>query len=101
MSAESYNKAIVEEYQNAPSLEDPGAAAVRARNNARSLDLKEFTRREAIILGRRDICYKEGHDLRVANMDYRGGGIQGENAACDEIRCARCDVVFAATYPEL
>lgn len=61
-----------------------------------------FTRAQALILGAREICNREGH--RFAMPFYDGnlrGGVQGVNAACDEITCKRCDVKFTATYPKV
>jgi hypothetical protein len=68
-----------------------------------------YTEREAEIIGRRSVCYTEGHDLVLSSMS---GGVQGITeaearalgvmvAACDKIKCRRCDVAFTATYPEI
>lgn len=61
-----------------------------------------YTHSQALTIGAREICRIEGH--RLAMPFYDGnlrGGVQGENAACDEITCKRCDVKFTATYPPL
>lgn len=67
-----------------------------------------YSEREARIFGRRAVCYSEGHRLRVRFDEGLRGGTQGGNrsgstapAACDEIKCKRCDVVFTATYPPI
>lgn len=67
-----------------------------------------YTESEAEIIGRRLVCYVEGHRLRVKFDEGLRGGMQGGSrngvtipAACDEISCRRCDVVFTATYPPI
>lgn len=81
-----------------------------------SRDGKLYTAAEAEKLGRRLICAAEGHRLKIAFDDGLRGGVQGltqanraalgfgraaRPAACDEISCLRCDVVFTATYPPM
>lgn len=74
-----------------------------------SRDQKLYTADEAQKLGRRFICYLEGHRFQLPDMTTAGGGVHGvtpeearrrgvSQAACDEISCERCDVVFTATY---
>lgn len=60
---------------------------------------KLYTLRQAITLGQREVCRTEGHEFQLPDLTYTQGGIQGVNAACDEITCRRCDVKFTATYP--
>jgi hypothetical protein len=67
-----------------------------------------YTEKEAEILGRRRVCYAEGHKLRVGFDENLRGGVQGGSrdrgqvpAACDAIGCRRCDVTFTATYPPI
>lgn len=67
-----------------------------------------YTENEAKILGRRLVCYAEGHKLSALIDRGVSGGVLGGNprsgtmsAACDEISCGRCDVTFTATYPPI
>lgn len=69
-----------------------------------------YTEKEAEIYGKRRFCYDEGHDLTARIDDgMTFGGVQlqydrelgDKPAACDVIKCRRCDAKFEVTYPEI
>ena len=69
---------------------------------------RSYTEAEARILGRRMVCYSEGHKLESEMDRGLSGGVLagtdrsfGRPAACDEIKCKWCDVTFTATYPPI
>jgi hypothetical protein len=68
-----------------------------------------YTEQEAEIYGKRRVCYGEGHEFESNLERMSFGGVQmdydrnpGEReAACDSIRCKRCDAIVKVTYPEI
>lgn len=55
-----------------------------------------YTREQAAIIGRRDICENDGHDIEQNLVRQADGRL-----AVNILKCTRCDVVLTATYPEL
>lgn len=55
-----------------------------------------YTRAEAAIIGRREICLKEGH---VIDRDYAEN--KAGNAIVDSYKCRRCDVIIRLDFPPL
>lgn len=51
------------------------------------------TERQLIILGRRELCKREGHDLERCELVT----LRGERV----YKCGRCDAKLEITYPEL
>jgi hypothetical protein len=64
-----------------------------------------YTEAEAIILGTREVCRREGHKLKMPFYEPNNtwvGGTLGQNAPVDQIECRRgCGVKFTATYPPI
>lgn len=61
---------------------------------------KEYTRKESIILGRRDICEtsEDGHRILLTDSSY----IRNADGTrkWTEYACQNCDVIVTLTYPE-
>lgn len=64
-----------------------------------------YTEAEAVVLGARETCRREGHKLKMPFYEPGNisvGGVLGDNAVVDEISCRRpCGVKFTATYPPI
>ncbi len=67
-----------------------------------------YNHREAERYGRRRVCYELGHDIpnpietSLTRGGVQWGGRPGEpGAACDSLKCERCDGVITVTYPEI
>jgi hypothetical protein len=59
---------------------------------------QRYTREQAIILGRRDICHSDdnGHDIEQHRIRHADGQL-----VINTLKCTRCDVVLTPSYPEL
>lgn len=57
-----------------------------------------YTREEAVIIGRRDICHSDdnGHDIEQHRVRQADGQL-----VINTLKCTRCDVVLTPSYPEL
>lgn len=55
-----------------------------------------YTRAEAAIIGRRDICLKEGHLIDRHYAENAAG-----NSVVDRYGCRRCDVIIRLDFPPL
>jgi hypothetical protein len=59
--------------------------------------VREYTREEAITLGRRAICEDgEGHHIQRCSTLRNANG----SLVCADYTCANCDVIVTLTYPE-
>jgi hypothetical protein len=92
-----------------------GTGSIITQENAMplpKLKARTYSEAEAIMLGRRKVCYTEGHRIIEPDLTSRSGGVQGITeaearklgvhvAASDQFICRRCDAIFTVTYPEI
>lgn len=58
-----------------------------------------WTRKQAILMGLREVCARDGHNLQAYFAHLRRA--DGNAVDPEAFRCTRCDVQVTLTYPPM